>query len=110
MSKTQPQTHIPVHFRNRNRIFHQQHLQPRPSHKRQLLDNYNSIDSEGNGIGNKTYTLNEDRLDRYLLMEPQGNPVLEIAETIRASVMDGSVQLVATLVDVADKRKFFHST
>jgi hypothetical protein len=43
-------------------------------------------------------------------MEPQGNPVLEIAETIRASVMDGSVQLVATLVDVADKRKFFHST
>ncbi len=73
--------------------------------------NYNGTDSNGDGVGDTSYTINEDTLDRYPLTEPLENPVLEIPETIPEfpSWILLPLFFVATLVGVAAKRKVFRS-
>jgi putative cofactor-binding repeat protein/parallel beta-helix repeat protein len=74
--------------------------------------NYNGTDTDGDGVGDTPYTINQDTVDSHPLMEPHENPVLEIPETIPEfpSWIILYLFFVATLVGVVAKRKFFRST
>jgi parallel beta-helix repeat protein len=73
---------------------------------------YNGTDSDGDGIGDTPYIINEDNQDNYPLMEPVEIPETEIPETIPefSSWIILPLFLFVTLVVVVIKRKSFRPT
>ena len=67
---------------------------------------YNGTDSDGDGIGDTPYIINEDNQDNYPLMEPADIPVIPEGP----SWIILPLFFVATLVGVVVKRKVFRPT